>query len=118
MANCGHRVETEQFVSEYELRAGVRPIPDVGGHPSYYDIVVSSPWTTGTHEGAESENKGQPHEDRAVKAAETNKMLNYMPPPNTQAVHIIPTAFDVYRKVGRKGGTGAETSSKKKAGKT
>ena len=100
LANCGDRVETEQFVSEYEpekrLRADVRAIPDVGGHPTYYDIVVSSPWTTGTPEGAESENKGQPHEDRAVKAAETNKMRDYTPPPNTQAVHIITMAFDVY----------------------
>ena len=100
LANCGDQVETEQFVSEYEpeirLRADVRAIQDVGGHPTYSDIVASSPWTTGTHEGAESEHKGQPHDDRAVKTAETNKIRDYKPPPSTQAAHIIPVALDIY----------------------
>ena len=100
LTNCGDHVETEQFVSEYEpekrIRADVRAIPDVGGHPTYYDTVVSSPWTTGSHEGAESEHKCQPHEDRAVKAAETNKMRYYSRRQNTQAIHIVPMAFDVY----------------------
>ena len=96
LANCGDRVETEQFVSEYEpekkLRADVRAIPDVGGHPTYYDIVVSSPWTVGTP----AKTKDNRTKDRAVKAAETNKMRDYTPLPNTQAVHIITMAFDVY----------------------
>ena len=78
------------------LHADVRAIPDVGGHPTYRHIVVSSPWTMGTHEGAESEHEGQPHEDRAEKAAETSKMRDFKQPPNTQAVHIIPMAFDVF----------------------
>ena len=76
-----------------------------------------APWTMGTHEGAESEHKGQPHDGRAVKAAETNKIRDYKPPPSTQAVHDHPDGIRYVRKVERKGGTGAETSSKK-AGKT
>ena len=63
---------------------------------------ASELWTTGTHEGAESEHKGQPYEDRAVKAAETNKMRDYNQPPSTQAVHNIPMTFDVYGRWGEK----------------
>ena len=104
LANCGDRVETEQFASEYEpekrLRADARAIPDVEGHPTHHDIVVSSNWTTGTHEVAEGENKGQPHEDRVGNPAEMNKLRDYKPPPNTQAVHIVPMAFGVYGKLG------------------
>ena len=96
LANCGDRVETEQFVSECEAEKRL------GGHPTFYDIVVSSPWTTGTHEGAGSEHKGQPHEDRAVKAAETNKMRDCKPPPSTEAAHIILMSFDVYGRWGEK----------------
>ena len=65
-------------------------------------IVVSSPWRTFSHVGAEREHEGQPHEDRAVKAAETNKIRDYKPPPSTQAVHNIPMAFDVFGRWGEK----------------
>ena len=47
--------------------------------------TTTSPWTTGTEEGAESEHKGQPHEDRVVKAVETNKIRDCKPPPSTQS---------------------------------
>ena len=91
LANCGDRIETEQFVSEYEpelrSRADVRAIPDVRGHPTYDDTVVSSPGQ------AESEHTSQPHEDSAVKAAETNKMHDHKLPPNTQAV--LPMSIDL-----------------------
>ena len=98
LSSCGDRVETEQFVSEYEpekrLRADVRQSQTWEG--------ARLTWTTGTHEGAESEHKGQAHEDRAVKAAETNKMRDYNPLPKTQAVHIIPMTCDVYGRWGER----------------
>ena len=37
-----------------------------------------------------------------VLIAETNKMRDCKPPPSTQAVHIIPMAFDVYGRWGEK----------------
>ena len=42
-----------------------------------------------------------------------NKLRDYKPPPNTQAVHIVPMAFDVYGRCGARAEAGSET----KAGK-
>ena len=91
LTNCGDRVETVQCVSKNEplLRqiADVRAIPDVGGYPTYYDVVVTSPLTTGMRESQESEPKEQPHREREKK--------DWKPPPETLAIHIVPLAFDV-----------------------
>ena len=54
------------------LKADIRGIPDVGGYPNYY-VMVTAPFTTGLRETEESEPKGQPHEDRAIRAAEKEK---------------------------------------------
>ena len=61
-------METVQCVSKNEpmLRqiADVRAIPDVGGYPTYYDVVATSPLTTGMRESQENEPKEQPHRER------------------------------------------------------
>ena len=52
--NCGDRVETEQFVSEYEQLLRRRAdITDVVGYPTYHDAAVRSPFTSGMPESKE-----------------------------------------------------------------
>ena len=67
--SCGDRVATVHFVAEYEpeqrLRPDARAIPEVGGHPTSYNVVVSSLHPTGTL-NSWAQNKDQPREDRAV----------------------------------------------------
>ena len=67
LKSCRESVEAEQFISEYELemrvRAVVAAILDVGGHPTDNDVVVTSPFATGTYVRTDEEVKGRPFED-------------------------------------------------------
>ena len=58
------------------LRADIRSIPEVVGYPTYHDVQVTSPFTTGMRESQESEPKSAAH--------------------TTRGRHIVPPAFDVY----------------------
>ena len=54
----------------------------------------------------------------AVKAAETNKMRDYKPPPSTQALHIISMAFDIHGRWGEKAELALKKAVRRKLEKT
>ena len=125
LTNCADRVQTAQFVSEYEralrLRADIRAIPDVGGYATYYDVVVTSPFTTGMRESQESEPKGHPHEDRVIRAAEKEKEKKERERQETAArysshPHRASGLRGVW-KIGRKSGRSTEAGGEAKTGK-
>ena len=97
-------METEQFINECERevrkRSDVAATPDVGGFPTYHDVVVASPFTTGTHRQADGELRGPPYEDSAVEQAEKDKLTQYQPRHGKGAGHLVPLAFDVYGRDG------------------
>ena len=101
LKSCRDSVEAEQFISEYEpemrVRAAVAAILDVGGHPTDYDVVVTSPFAKGRQLRTEEEVKGRPFEQ-----AENENIKHCRPPQSKASVHLVPLAFDVYGTLGKK----------------
>ena len=103
LKSCRDRVDTEQFISEYDpemsVRVDVAAILDVG-HPTFYDVVVTSPFATGTHirteEGKErtTVRRRQSSKPRKKKSSISGRRER------KPVVHLVPLAFDVYRRCG------------------
>ena len=75
LKSCRDSVEAEQFISEYEpemrVRAVVAAILDVGGHPTDYDVVVTSPFAKGRQLRTEEEVKGRRSNKPRTKISST-----------------------------------------------
>ena len=122
LANCGDRVETEQFVSEYEPeKKTARRCPSDPRRGRTSDIL--------RHSGNKPMDNGNARGSRERKQRTTARRQSGESSRNQQdarlhaaAKHAIcthhPDGFQCLRKVVSKGGTRAVTSSKKKAGKT
>ena len=102
---------TEQWVVEYaprkHLRADVRAVLAPGEGVTYYDVVVSHPFTTGVPTGSVGELHTQhASADAAVGPAARGKHAKYAPPlaeageVGVGRVNMVPLAFDTFGRWG------------------
>ena len=114
------RVDTEQFISEYEpemrVKAAVASILDVGGHPTYDEVVVTSPFTPCLHLPTEKELKGRPFEDRAVEHAEKKRSIIGSRRERKAVVHLV-SGLKRVRTWESRSRQGADGCRKKETGK-
>ena len=79
------------------MRATLAP----GQPPTYYDVVVSHPFTTGVPTGSVGQLRlAEPSADSAVNVGERGKRLDYAPPPGLPQVKLVPLAFDTFGRWG------------------
>jgi len=102
---AGARAATEQEVVEYaphvHIRCDVRATLGPGQPPTYYDVVVAHPFTTGVPTGSVgSLLLAEPSADAAVKAAAGGKRTAYAPPAGLPQVKLVPLAFDTFGRWG------------------
>ena len=102
---AGARAAKEQDVVEYapqaHLRCDVRATLAPGQPPTYYDVVVSHPFTTGVPTGNVGELRlAEPKADAAVDAGERSKRQDYAPPAGLVQVKLVPLAFDTFGRWG------------------
>ena len=116
---CGDRVETEQFVTEFEpgqrLRPDVRASPEVGSYRTYDVEVASSSFTAGTQNKTESNAKRRTNlkaeqwsKARRTSCDRVNHRLEKQP--------LVPMALDVYGRRG-KNRPSTDRSSRAKVGR-
>ena len=111
LREAGGRALTEQWVTEYaprkHVRADVWSVPTPGAGVTYFDVVISHPFTTGVPTGSVGQLLTQrAWADAAIGPATAGKYTKYAPPQAAEGqaaipcVNMVPLAFDTHGRWG------------------